>query len=62
MSGSVGVTILAALKDEAKTLEREAARGHFNRLEDFVAAQNQLFGVERALEICKKVVSEADDE
>lgn len=62
MNEPIGVTILAALKEEAKKLESETARGRYEKFEDFVAMQNKLFGLERALEICKKVVSEADDE
>lgn len=40
-------------------MEKNVARG---TLEQFTASQNKLFGMEEAIKICKKVISESDED
>lgn len=62
MSDPIGVHIIVLLKEEARKLTEDAARGKFTELHEFARAQGTLFGVERALEICRRAVSEQDDD
>lgn len=61
MAEPLGVRILASLREEVKGLEQDVARGKFTCIEEFAKAQGMLFGVERALELCKRAVHEDDD-
>lgn len=61
MSAPVGVRILVALRTEIAALEKDTARGQYESIADFKHVQGVLFGMERALELCKKEVNQDDD-
>lgn len=62
MASALDVQILATLREEVKAMERDVARGSYASIQEFSRLQGELFGLERAAEICKRVISEQDDD